>query len=172
MNRKLRRILSAAKLAGATQRYQPNKELTIAYLVSADELPGTGWTMSVQQDFPKHAFSRGAGEIERARSMKSTTSRRLFNDASESRSIFIEITPFASETDAESWVASADERVKRKMSKLSDLDDFQFIGDITVPQVEHSRGVKYSMASKRSQNFTCSGGSCSRRIHPCNVLCP
>jgi hypothetical protein len=151
MNRKLKMIFGATKIAVASQRYQPNRELTVAYLLTSEELPMNGWTMSAQQDYPTRAFNKGEAEIERAKSMKGTTSRRLFKNDSDSRSIFIEVIPLASATDAESWVASSDERVRRKMAKLCELNDFRVNGAVSIPKAVLTRSVAYSMSIPKGE---------------------
>jgi len=159
-------ILGGAKVAIASQRYQPNKDLTTAYLLTTEELPGAGWTTELQQDVPTHAGSKGDHpEIERAKLMKSTTSRRLFKDAENSKSILVEVTPLANETDAKSWVASADQRTERKMSKWSDLKEYRVIGDVSVRNVEASRGMQYSMTLDKGLRNTVAVASCADNVY-------
>jgi len=139
----------------ATQRDQPNKELTTMLLLTPDELPRSGWAVDLQQEMPAHTGSKGRyPEMERAKAINSTASRRLFHKGSDSGSIFIEVAPLADPTDAESWVASTNERVKRTMSKLTDLKEFRDRGDVIVPGVEDSRAMEYSMTVKNGMRST------------------
>src|SRR5665213_2284863 len=156
MKRKLfNKFSGALKVSIATQRDQPNKELTTVLLLAPDELPRSGWTVDLEQDMPTHAFSKGRyPEIERAKTINSTASRRLFHKDSDSGSILIEVAPLANAADAESWVTSTNERVKRIMSKLSDLKDFRDLDDVIVPGVQTGCAMEYSMTVKNGMRST------------------
>jgi len=139
-------FFGATRVAIATQRYQPNKKLSVDLLLTSEEVPGGGWTTSIQQEMPANSFSKGAPEMIRAKEMKSTTSKSLFKDSSELRTVLIEVTPLATISDAESWVSSAEERVKRKMLKYVALDRFEDLGDFTLANVGLSVAFNYTMA--------------------------
>jgi hypothetical protein len=137
-------FIGATKIAIAEQAYQPSKELTVAFLLSPEELPGTGWKCSGQQDMPSHSFHNGEPELIRAKLAKSTTSRRQFKTSSNSRTVIDEVAPFANTDDAESWVASADQRVKNRVSNIVDLEDFHLIDHLELPGAGHARGFEYA----------------------------
>jgi hypothetical protein len=153
VNRKFKMFVGGVKMALASQRYQPNRELTAKFLLTSDEMPGNGWNEPAKLDVPTYTFYKNARpEIERAKLMKGTTSRALFKDASDS--IIVEVTPFADATDADSWVSSADDRIKRRMAEWIDPNEFQVINDVSVPGGAVSCGMKYSLTrpeGKRSR---------------------
>jgi hypothetical protein len=146
----LARIRTAFKVVVAEQSYQPNNEISTSLLLSPDELPGNGWTTSGQREMSAHAFKKNNPIMDRAKTMKSTTSRRLIENPSQSRSIIDEVTPLASATDAASWVSSADQRLKSNLSKVGiDVNDFREIQEVPLASVGVARGFEYTLTLKK-----------------------
>ena len=146
MKRNAKMLFGATRVAMAAQRYQPNRDLTSELTLAANEVPGMGWTISIEQDMPAHSFNKGEPEMIRAKQIKSTTSKRLYKN-SVSKTVLIEITPLATTSDAESWVSSSIERVRRQMLKYVDLDEFEVIDDIALANVGSSTAFRYGMTT-------------------------
>src|ERR1700682_5451016 len=91
--------ISQVKIAGFGR--QPNKSFSLSMILESDELPGNNWKLKVQQTLRAHAFKDKVPEILRLKELGITTARRLFRNDFESRSVMIEITPFANVEDAE-----------------------------------------------------------------------
>ncbi len=140
----MKKLLGAAKVAVAMHGSQPNKERSVGLLLDPDEVPGGEWYTDLQQDMVAHAFNKGDPEILRAKSIQSTASRRLLKTNANRRSIFIEVGPFANSDDAMAWAASADDRTRRSMSGLMNLQEFALINDIELKEPGIARIFQYS----------------------------
>jgi hypothetical protein len=137
-------ILGATRVAIATQDYQPNKESTADLILSSEEVPSGSWTSSIEQDIPTNSFNKRDPEMHRAGLMWSTTSKRLFKNSTLG-TVLIEVSPLATSTDADSWVLSAGERVKRKMMKYVELAKFEALDDIVLANVGQKSGFEYKV---------------------------
>ena len=88
--------------------------------------------------------------MNRAKEMKSTTSRRLIENPSQSRSIIDEVTPLASATDAATWVSGAEKRLKSNLAKVGiDVNDFREIQEVPLASVDVAKCFEYTLALKR-----------------------
>jgi hypothetical protein len=146
MNKKLKKSLAALKIVIAQRAYQPNCDSTLVLLLSEEDLPGSGWKQSLQQTFPTGALAENDPIMTRAKQMKSTTARRQFGISSSTRSLLVAIAPLGSSTDAQSWVATTDERTKRNLSKIEDVGEFHLIDDVFVSNVGVTRGFTYTFS--------------------------
>ena len=144
MNKKLKKSLAALRIVAAQHAYQPNSASTLLLLLKEEDLPGSGWKQSLQQTFPTGALAADDPIMARAKQMKSTTARRQFGIPSSTRSLLVAIAPLASSTDAQSWVASTDERTKRNLSKIEDVGEFHLIDDLSLSSVGDTSGFTYS----------------------------
>lgn len=154
MKNKVNKFIGALQAAVAAAQTQPNKELTVRLLLKPEQIPGEGWFVETQQDMATSAFNKGKPEIVRAKSIKSTTSRRQFKNSSNAKSVIVEIMPLANADDATNWAASAEERTKRTMSRLADLKVFEGIEGVEAGGSDLVTVFQYSFLKPQGMRFS------------------
>jgi hypothetical protein len=135
MKREISRIANRFKIAAAQQRFQPNMDASTSLLLDLDALPGSGWSLLGQRAFPAHAYKSGTPVMDHAKQIKSTTSRRLFENESTSTSVIVEVTPLANAVDAQLWVSTAEERLRHNLEKVVEVKEFVVIDDVSLPSI-------------------------------------
>jgi hypothetical protein len=85
--------------------------VSLAMLLSVDELPTTGWTVKSEATMRPGSMSKSS-EIElRAREIGSIDAHRIFRSTDNARTLTVRVVPMASIEDASEWVASRQERL-------------------------------------------------------------
>jgi hypothetical protein len=141
MKHEFSRILNRVKMAAAEQRFQPNKHVSTSLLLNIDALPGDGWSLLGQREFPAHAY-KSDPVMDNAKVIKSTTSRRLFENHSSSRSVIVEVTPLANAFDAQLWVSSAEARLRQNLAKVVEVMEFVVIDEVSLEGAEKTESFQ------------------------------
>jgi hypothetical protein len=159
MSKKVKKFFGALRIVAAQTAYQPNSDSTVALILTAEELPGSGWKTSLRQAFPTGAFNREDPIRIRAKEIGSTTVRHEFQLLSSSRALLIAVTPLASASDSESWVANADERVARSVSKFEDIREVRVIDDLSLANVGSAKGFTYTFSRPKGLRIAVAAAS-------------
>jgi hypothetical protein len=89
------------KLVLAQLGPKPNRKHSLSMILNLDELPSSGWTMMSERSWRTGVTGNADEAIRRAREDGSITAWRSFEYSDKRRSMWIEVIPFASQSDAE-----------------------------------------------------------------------
>ncbi|MGH7174810.1 MAG: hypothetical protein ACREGR_00425 [Minisyncoccia bacterium] len=143
------KIVGGVKVALAQLGPQPNKRSSMSMLLDTSEVPGSGWRVSIQQNLRAHAFKEKNLVTRGAKTNQSTTSRKLFESDRSSKSLLVEVTPLATEADAESWSSSSSDRTRMSLSNVANLQSLHLVEGLALPGAERASCFEYTINSSK-----------------------
>lgn len=127
---------------------KPGKAAVLSRLISVEDLDNSGFRVLKERTYRTGPGRSATPEIKRARASGSVTAIRYFRSAIAGRTVWVSITPFASNEDAETYLPSLYDHLLRlpfgryKTLEVQRIDPLEFNVQPTVAYQERYEGPR------------------------------